>query len=267
MVNRKVQITERHPHKRNKKSNKPFTVLVTEDQEFFVAKYQDNPQGKRVLANELVASGIARELNLPSPEGVILEITEEFIKATDLKTDSGAKVTAGLHYGSSDSEDAIYKKEAIDLIGDVSNKNKFPGIVLFDMLTINGDRDNAGNYFVKPLEDRNFTFHIIDHGHCFGTPNWDKKIDQKLGTWTPNYLKPMAANIVGTNPFTEYIDRIKNIRDDFIDEIVDAIPSEWDVPTDERTALSMFLKGQRDSIDTILYEKKVKDLFPNVKWV
>jgi hypothetical protein len=50
--------------------------------EFYVVKFLNNPQGARVLANELLGTGLAARLGLPTPLTAVVEVREQLIALT-----------------------------------------------------------------------------------------------------------------------------------------------------------------------------------------
>lgn len=231
-------------------------IMASADSIQYVIKFKENPQGLKVLVNELVSNAIARKLELPCPEGIIAEIDKDLLNILNLDF----QVSPGYHFGLKKIHNC-YRQPPKNLINQVNNINVFPGIVLFDILTNNNNRNNQGNYIIQNAGQNNFDFYIIDHGHCFGNPNWDTSIINKIGTWNKNALQEMRNCIFGSNPFFEYINRIKSLSNEFLSRIVNNVPEEWGINTDERNALKSFLRGQRDKIDDIIY--KYKNLFPN----
>jgi len=104
---------------------------------------------------------------------------------------------------------------------------------------------------------------MIDNGFCFGDPKWDETLANNVGNWCQKVITEMADSIVDLSQFKPYIDKVKNISDDIITEIVDEIPTEWNLTTAQSTALKSFLMGQRDDIENIVEANK--SIFKNLK--
>jgi hypothetical protein len=229
--------------------------MASDDGTQYVVKFKENGQGLRVLVNELVANAIALHLDLPCPKGVIAEISDELIKIANIPPIQGRAVSSGCHFATKRIMNP-YSNPPTQLIGQASNRNTYPGIVLFDILTFNSNRNNAGNYIVVNA-GANIEFYIIDHGHCFGNPNWDVSLVQKIGTWnSQNLMNEIAECITGNDPFRIYIQKIRSISDDFINKIIDEVPAEWQLLQSEKEALRSFLIGQRDRIEEIILGSK-----------
>ncbi len=74
------------------------------DEEYYVVKFQNNPQGVRILANELLAARLAARIGLPTAPAAVVEVREDLIRYTeDLVMQLGrgrAPCSAGFQFGS-----------------------------------------------------------------------------------------------------------------------------------------------------------------------
>src|SRR6267154_5740123 len=57
-------------------------LMRCSDGHFYVVKFRNNPQHLRVLANEMLASRLARFTGLPVPEGEVVEVNDWLIDHT-----------------------------------------------------------------------------------------------------------------------------------------------------------------------------------------
>ena len=53
------------------------------DEEYYVVKFQNNPQGVRILANELLAARLAARIGLPTAQATVVEVREGLIRYTE----------------------------------------------------------------------------------------------------------------------------------------------------------------------------------------
>ena len=53
------------------------------DENYYVVKFQNNPQGRRILANELLGTRLAARLGLPVPPPAVVDVREDVIRHTD----------------------------------------------------------------------------------------------------------------------------------------------------------------------------------------
>lgn len=229
-----------------------------------VVKFKENVQGLMVLVNEFVAGLLAQKLRLPYPKPVLVYVSPLFAHSLNY---SGIMqwrtISPGLHFGTIKIKNTVYKPTK-DLILKVKNISDFPRIIVFDTLTYNHDRDNEynGNFIiVNPDHDPNCSYlSIIDHGHCFGKPNWNKNIIYDVANDTINFLPEMADKITGTEPFQQALHELTEITPAVVNKIIQSIPNEWGCTESCRKALKVFIVQRISIVERILNAHK--DRFP-----
>jgi hypothetical protein len=79
-------------------------LMEAGDGHFYVVKFANNPQSRRILANEWVASALLRHLEIAAPETAVIELSSEFLARNPevcLQTGSSRReVEPGWHFGS-----------------------------------------------------------------------------------------------------------------------------------------------------------------------
>jgi hypothetical protein len=111
----------------------------------YVVKFQNNPQGLRILANELLGTRLAARLGLRVPDADIVEVSEDLITHTeDMVMQLGrgrAPCKAGKQFGSrypgKPSEKAVYDFLPDEQLRGLSNLADFLGMLVFDKWTCN----------------------------------------------------------------------------------------------------------------------------------
>jgi HipA-like kinase len=58
-------------------------LMRCEDDGYYVVKFQNNPQGVRILGNELLGTRLAARLRLPTPPAEVVDVGEELIAHTE----------------------------------------------------------------------------------------------------------------------------------------------------------------------------------------
>jgi hypothetical protein len=58
-------------------------LLRCSDGEYYVVKFQNNPQGARTLVNEMLGGALATRMGLPTPETAIVEVSEPLIQHSE----------------------------------------------------------------------------------------------------------------------------------------------------------------------------------------
>jgi hypothetical protein len=103
-----------------------------------LVKFPNSPQGRRILANELLATRLARRLGLPSPEPDAVEVREELIaRSEDLVIQLGrAPCTLGKQFGSQYPPDpattVAYDFLLEEYLREIMNLRDFCGVLTFD---------------------------------------------------------------------------------------------------------------------------------------
>src|SRR5438128_11426125 len=91
-------------HIRRMRGGAHAQLMRASDGAFYVVKFKSNPQGIKILANEMLATRIGLHLGLPMPEVKTIEVDESLITHTpDLRAElNGAlvPVSSGLQLGS-----------------------------------------------------------------------------------------------------------------------------------------------------------------------
>src|SRR5437762_4139960 len=91
-------------HVRKMRGGAQAHLLEADDGHYYVVKFRNNPQHRRILINELIAAALLDYLKLAAPETALLQVTPEFLAANpDVHLTLGARridVEPGCHFGS-----------------------------------------------------------------------------------------------------------------------------------------------------------------------
>jgi hypothetical protein len=210
-------------------------VLKCSDGHSYLVKGQHNPQGPRILANELLANLLLRKLDIATPEAAIVSVTARFIeKNRAMQTTSDASPrpwAAGLSFGSRVSTwgwPSLSACPMFDLIPDrllprVENLQDFTNVLVFDAWA--GQRDARQAVFVRRRLGQTFTVHMIDNGLCFGGMNW------KFQEFSPIYiyLQPSVYDsVMGPDAFEMIIRKFeRRICSSSLKAAASNIPAAW----------------------------------------
>jgi len=69
-------------HLRRLRGGSQSHLLRASDGAAYVTKFQNNPQHVRVLANEMLATRLGRELGIPMPPVEVIEVSDWFVEHT-----------------------------------------------------------------------------------------------------------------------------------------------------------------------------------------
>ncbi len=155
-------------------------VLVrADDDRLYILKFSNNPQGPNVLANEFLASRLARSVGLPVAETVFLTVTKSFLTENPLLTletrEHRYPPEPGIHLGSTFIEDVDPHHRSTEWlrpcdIRRISNLSDFLGMYLFDVWAMQVDNRQA--IFTPDPHAKMLRATFIDNGHLFGGPDW-----------------------------------------------------------------------------------------------
>src|SRR3981189_1528940 len=79
-------------------------LIEADDGRYYVVKFQNNPQHRRILVNEMIASVFLEYLQIKSPESAVIQLDEAFLQANpEVHIQLGkarSAVVPGWHFGS-----------------------------------------------------------------------------------------------------------------------------------------------------------------------
>jgi hypothetical protein len=203
-------------------------LLRASDGHWYITKFQDNPQGLRVLANEMLASLIGRRLQLPVPHTEVIEVDDWLIEHTPelrVQRDGGSRpFTSGLHLGSryvaEHQETPVFDYLPEALAGRIENFGDFARCLVLDKWLANADGRQA--VFTQHGESWRGTF--IDQGYCFNADEWSFPDVPLQGVYYRNWA---YAKVTGWHDFEPALSLAEQM--DFCDLWEDAqrIPPGW----------------------------------------
>lgn len=112
---------------------------------YYVVKFQNHPQGRKVLANELLGTRRTRRMVLPSPEPEVIEVREALIAHTEdlvIQLGRGRALCSvenqfDSRYPGEPAKTVVYDFLPDDQLREVSNLSDFCGVPAFDQWTCN----------------------------------------------------------------------------------------------------------------------------------
>jgi hypothetical protein len=239
---------------------------------FYVVKFRNNPQHRRVLVNEWIGNTFLRFLQIPTPPIAIVQITSSFLEENpEVNIQLGDRrmpVQAGWHFGSQfpghPEQIAVYDFIPDTLLSKVANLTDFLGVLAFDKWTGNADarqsiflraklREYAPQWADHPLRV-GYVALMVDHGYIFNGPEWDYLDTPLLGL----YFRPIVyGQVRGWIDFEPWLERIKAFPEEVVDDALRQIPPDW-------------LNGDADRLSMLLdrlmnRRRKVADLIEDCK--
>ena len=199
-------------HVRRMRGGAQSHLMRCSDGHFYVVKFQDNPQHTRVLANEMLATGLAQLAGLPVPTTEVVEVNSWLIEHTpELRFElvHGSKAcTPGLQFGSRfvvpPTQGLIYDYLPEHLLDRVRNLGAFAGILALDKWTCNANGRQAA--FWKKSRERKFTVSFIDQGYCFNAGEWSFPDAPLRGVYARN---DVYREVTGWESFQPWLGKLE----------------------------------------------------------
>lgn len=217
-------------------------LLEADDRQFYIVKFQNNPQHRRILVNELVASVLLNYLQISAPDCALLNVPEEFLRANpEISLTLGSHripVRPGWHFGSRYPGDpdrtAVYDFVPDSLLAQVANLHEFLSILVFDKWAANADgrqcifhrarvRDWSPHTAAAPPKAA-FVALMIDHGFIFNGPHWELT-DSPLQGLYPR--KTVYQGVTSLDDFQPWLDRVVHMPPDVLDLAWKRVPTGW----------------------------------------
>lgn len=229
-------------------------LLEAEDGGFYVVKFTNNPQHRRILVNEWLACAFLRYLQIFVPETAVIELTPEFLANNPelyLSIGSGrVPIPAGLHFGSRfavhPERVAVFDFLPDKLLYKVENRGDFLGMLIFDKWVANADTRQAVFFRARakswtPLKGEaparlGFFAQMIDHGFAFNGLGWQFQDSPIQGLY---FRTSVYDEVRSLDSFQPWLDMVENFPVEVIDSAWKEIPSSW-------------LQGDEDALERLL---------------
>jgi hypothetical protein len=251
-------------HVRRMRGGSEPHLLRCSDRHYYVAKAPNNPQGRRILANELLGSRLAASLGLPVATGLIIAVPEDLIRLSPgmvIELCRGRKPTEpGLWFGSrypvNPRRGTVSDLLPLDQIG---NRGDLLGTLVFDKWTCNTDGRQL--IFFRAKKDEQFTALMIDQGFCFNGESWDFPDSPRRGG---HRSRGAYDTVTGIDAFEPWLSRLESaVNENAIFRAAEGIPQEW-YAGEEDALLRLLerLNRRRSIIRELIYASR-GELFPN----
>jgi hypothetical protein len=224
-------------------------LLEADDGHWYVVKFRNNPQHRRVLVNELLSATFLEYLQVAAPRTALIQVTAPFLAANpDLHLTFGTTripVEPGWHFGSRYPGDpdltAVYDFLPDALLSQVANREDFRAILVFDKWTGNADGRQCVFYRAMVRRGRGadrpgFVARMIDHGFAFNGPHWDFPDSPLQGLYARRQVYDEVRSL---RDFQPWLDLAMNLPEEVFDTAWKGIPPEW-------------IEGDEDALECLL---------------
>ncbi len=245
-------------------------LMLGADGHLYVVKFQNNPQHRRVLANELVASRLAAAAGLTVPETGLVEVSGWLVENTpELEIDLGRRrerCQPGLQFGSRFAG-GLMPGQVVDYLPEeqlveVKNLAEFAGILALDKWTGNANGRQA--VFVRRQRERRYKAVFIDFGYCFHAGEWRFEDLPLRGVY---YRNEVYREIRDWSAFEPWLSRIETLPAEAVWEAANEVPPEWyGGDLGEMEALVEKLLARRSRIRALIEAFRNSDRKPFPNW-
>ncbi len=266
-------------------------LMRCSDDRYYVVKFQNNPQHRRILVNELLGTRLAGRLGLPTAPVSVVEVPEELIRLTPelcIETPrTRIPCTPGLQFGSRYPGDprrlALHDFLPDEKLREVDNLHDFAGMLVFDKWTCNTNgrqtvffETNRPSGVLSPgaaaglrptAEEPHRAYHtvMIDQGFCFNAGEWNFPDAPLRGLYARNRV---YEGVFGMESFAPWLERLeKQISERVLAELAEEIPPAW--YEDDYDALVRLLEQihrRRERVPELLLAAKQSNRQPFPYW-
>lgn len=242
-------------------------LMRAADGNLYVVKFQNNPQGVKILANEMLGASLARLLGLPTVPVAVIDVRQEdmiflsecmFIELAQSRVPCQPGLCFGAQFrldGKSWLPDEITPES-------VENREDFLGILVFDKWTSNIDNRQVT---ILPNNDHaSYKAVMIDQGYCFGGDKWILHDGPLQGI---AHFPRIYEWVRGIEDFEPWLTRLEGeITFEMLRHAAETVPPEWYLYyEDALNELIWRLNERRAKVRGLLREtlRKAPNRFPN----
>jgi hypothetical protein len=257
-------------------------LLECDDGHFYVVKFQNNPQHRRVLINEWIASVFLNYLKISTPEAAMVNLSAAFLERNpEIYIQLGSRhqlVEPGWHFGSRYPGDPakvlVYDFLPDALLDKVVNAQEFLGVLAFDKWMGNADARQSIFFRARlrqwspaaaePAPRSGFVALMMDHGYVLDGPHWTFPDSPLQGL----YFRPSVyQNVRGWDDFQPWLDRVVYFPEEVIDTAQKQIPPDW--LAEDAAALQTILEklmSRRRRVPDLIRESRSGRINPFPDW-
>jgi hypothetical protein len=263
-------------------------LMRCSDGHYYVVKFQNNPQHRRILVNELLGTRLAGRLGLPVTPVEIIHVSEELIRLTpELSMEmprSRVPCEPGLQFGSRYPGDprhlTLHDFLPDEQLRQVENVHEFAGMLVFDKWTCNtngrqtiffreqprrpAELDDGPGERTEQSGDHEYKAVMIDQGFCFNAGEWNYPDAPLRGLYARNRV---YEGVIGMESFALWTERVqRGITERVLADILREVPPQWyEDDYDALTCLVEQLYRRRARVPELLLDAKntTRQPFPN----
>lgn len=205
--------------------------MLGADGNLWVVKFRNNPQGARVLANELLATRLAAAAGLSVPASDTVDVSGWLIGNSpemwvDVVHGERTRCCEGLAFGSQ-FVGGLMPGQVLDYlpeeqVGELRNLSEFAGMLCIDKWTGNSNGRQA--VFARKPRERRYRAVFIDQGFCFHANEWTFPDSPLRGVYPRNHV---YERVTGWDSFEPWLTSVEEMPSETLWAIADEVPPEW----------------------------------------
>lgn len=243
----------------------PSVYNCDDGNEYFVKHSQQNRNYSHLI-NEVIAGQLAIYIDIPIPSFAIVEI-DETLPSTEIFFNRGRP--RGLGFGSQKLPGFNkYIQTSGDLLSSFAlDKIKFSNSIIeicaFDIWIANGDRTSNNTNLILNENKNTTALFVIDHGAAFeglsylSLENEMREPPSIGGNLIENELYNLISDINGLffkQKISDICNKIAGTSDFVIKEIIDSVPNEWHLLSEEKMEIYNFLSVRKKMVKKFFFD-------------
>jgi hypothetical protein len=226
-------------HIRRMRGGAQSHLMRCSDENYYVVKFQNNPQHCRILVNEFLGTKLAALLGLRTTSVAIIEVDKDLIRLTpDLHVERAwtgytrghltrIPCLAGIQFGSRYPGNP-HHLTVFDFLPDkqllsASNLQDFVGMLVFDLWTCNTDLRQV--IFGRQEIGTSYQAWMIDQGFCFNGGEWNFPDKPRRNLYARDAVYRQVRGIESFEPWLAKLE--SEIRGQVLLDVAKTIPPEW----------------------------------------
>jgi hypothetical protein len=256
-------------------------LLEADDGCWYVVKFRNNPQHRRILVNELVSSALLQYLKIAVPPTALIQVSPGFLSDNpELHLNLGTRRVAiepGWHFGSQYPGDpdrmAVYDYLPDALLSKVVNLADFLAILVFDKWVANADGRQTifhralvhSSEYHAPAARPGFVALMIDHGFAFNGPHWDFPESAVQGLY---HRRLVYDSVRSLDDFAPWLDLVVHFPEEVVDQAWKSLPPDWiDGEEDQLSQLLERLYKRRSRLPELIAGCRQGRVNPFPNWL
>jgi hypothetical protein len=212
-------------------------LIEADDGHYYVVKFRNNPQHRRILVNEWLCAAFLDYLKVAAPKTALVHVSAEFLERNpEVYLTLGTRhlpVEPGWHFGSRypghPERVAVYDFLPDALLGQVANLEDFRAVLVFDKWVGNADGRQSVFYRARvesagASQRQAFVTAMIDHGFAFDGPSWSFSDSPLQGLYARRLVYEPVRSL---DDFQPWLEQMVHFPEEVLDHALKGLPPQW----------------------------------------